>query len=382
MKKRLLFFLSVLLFPYLNSCHSNSSNNKILLKKAENVSTLFFLSSAEQLRSLTRYEDCVILVSLEGCHYCENERSKIQQYVKETSCVIYEIDQASYTEAYDDESNSIGQYAFSYPFLTGYPTYLFYKDGKLKNSKAGALGNDYDSFRKEMDNQVDILNLYMVNDYVSYTTPLDISYHYWRNIEEYDIKQIDTFGYSTEEFDKKKKAGKNTFLISWKRCSDCSSLKKEVLDDYLFENPEKRIYVYEVDGYFLTKRSKDATLSDFGLTKWRDFSLENHLISEDFYFEDKNGNKAGVVPTLLTFEDEAFLNADVYLNESDIFQNDDGTLSYGKAFHKECLKLKSDRRVSSMDTSSEDYLSAVKELSKKAKDIDKKKARAYLNENL
>lgn len=382
MKKRLLFFLEVLLFPYLNSCKSNPIADKILLKKAENASSLFYLSSAEQLRSLTRYEDCVILVSLEGCHYCENERKKIQQYVLETSAVIYEIDQSFYTEAYDDPSNSLGEYAFCYPSLTGYPTYLFYKDGKLKNSHPGALGNDYDSFRSQMNDQVEVLNFYMVNDYLTYTTPLDITYHYWRNIEEDDIKRLDTFGFSTEELDKKKKSGKNTFLISWKRCPDCSSLRNDVLNGYLYQHPEKKLFVYEVDGYFLTKRSSESSISDFGLSMWNTFSIENRLVTEDFYFEDRNGKRSGVVPTLITFNDGVFLSSDVYLNESDIRINPDGSLSYGKAFHKECLSLRSEGKVSPNDTSSENYLNAVHELSLKAKELDDKLALKYLDENL
>jgi hypothetical protein len=115
---------------------------------------------------------------------------------------------------------------------------------------------------------------------------------------------------------------------------------------------------------------------------WSSFSTKYHLYNKDFYNLDALDNKAGYVPTFVTYQDGAYQDMEVYLNESKPIRNEDGTLSFTMAFHEECKQLKSDTIVDKKDTTSAKYQKALQELYFKAMTIDITKANDYLKDTL
>lgn len=383
MKKRIFLMIVSLLSFSLPSCqNSNAEKNKILLRKAKNISTLFSIRSAEELRSITRYEDCVIFVSKPYCNYCENDRVYLQKYISSTSAILYEVTYMTYIEAYDDETNQIGDYAFQYPRVTGTPTYLFYKNGKLFDSHVGAYSqNSYDDFLHAFSAKVHPINLYMLNDYTSGTEDNGtVSYHYMdtsENLEE--TKNLDLFGFSTTKLEKEiKETSYLSVLYTWRRCTDCKSFFEDVLYDFLLADDSFEISYYETDGYNRLKRMTDESERNLGLSMWADFSKKFHLYNEDFYQLDNNGNKAGYTPTIVEYQNGTYHSMEVYLNETNPKIDEDHHLYYSIAFHAEVKNLRSSSTVEKEDELDENYQKALLEISQKAKDYDKKHALKYL----
>lgn len=361
----------------------------IALKKAKGVSSTFLITSAEQLRSITRYEDAIVFVSQPNCIHCNAERKLLSRYIKENEVIIYEVEYLTYKEAYLDESNNIGDYMSQFPTVTRTPTYLFYKEGKFNHKFVGRFASssadpeNYFIFKTILESYSYINNFYMLNDFET-SSINDVTYHsFLTNESVEETSTLDLLGFSTTSLDQKiKEKEKSTILFIWRRCGDCKSLRENILDDFFKTNPESRIYYYEVDGYYLLKRQSEENLRNLGLNMWSSFSTKYHLYNEDFYNLDALDNKAGYVPTFVTYQDGAYQDMEVYLNESKPIRNEDGTLSFTMAFHEECKQLKSDTIVDKKDTTSAKYQKALQELYFKAMTIDITKANDYLKDTL
>ncbi len=388
--KNWILLFSLLPFSLL-SCNGkteaeNIAENKVLLRKAEGAYTTFHLVSAEQLRSVTRYEDAAVFVTLPNCSHCKNERVLLDEYIKKNQCIIYEVSFDIYQEAYDDTTNSVGDYAFQYPKVTGTPTYLFYKEGKLKDSHVAGFQKDaYDDFAYAIEKYVKPINLYMTNDYFTGKENDGlVEYHYLDNSENLEAtKNLDLLGFSSSNL-KSIISRKNSIVVlyTWRRCEDCKSLRTEVLNSYLLEHEDKKLYYYEIDGYAQLKRMQDKTYKALGLDMWSGFCDEFHLYTDVFYNTDENGSHTGYTPTLVRYENGSYSDIEVYLNEENPSLNDDSTLSYAKAFHEEVKSIKSKSKVKSLDPVTSDYQKALSELQSLAMDYDKKSAIRFLNEKL
>ncbi|MCR4698826.1 MAG: hypothetical protein K5762_05630 [Bacilli bacterium] len=389
----LLFSILSLLSFSLPGCSNKSSSSqpqyvdqRVALHKARGVSSLFMITSAEQLRSITRYEDALLFVTLPTCTHCQAERGFLSRYIKEHEVVLYEVSYATYKEAYEDISNESGDYQGHFPKVTRTPTYVFYKKGKFKEKFVGRFGSisedvdNYEVFEDVLEGYTYINNLYMLNDYTTTSESDSLSYHYFETNESVEeTSSLDLLGFGTTSLQEQiKKNEDSTILFTWRRCSDCSSLGLEVFDSFLLEHPEKDIYFYEVDGYYSLKRQDDKTLRDLGLNMWANFSKDYHLYNESFYNVDALGNKAGYVPTFVTFNNNQYVSMNVYANESKPVRNHDGTLSFTMAFHEECKALKSKTQVEEKDTTSDTYINALKEIYNQALSIDITKTKAYL----
>lgn len=384
MKKRIFLILVSLLSFSLPSCQkTDSEKNKILLKKADNISTLFYIRSAEELRSITRYEDCLVFISKPYCHYCEADRAYLQKYITQTNAILYEVTYLIYSEAYDDESNQIGDYAFQYPRVTGTPTYLFYKNGKLQDSHVGAYSSkeSYENFVSILNKKIHPINLYMLNDFTTGNEDDGtVSYHYMDTSENREeTKNLDLLGFGTENLERQINENPSLpVLYTWRRCTDCKSLHEEVLYDFLLSNETFKLSYYETDGYNRLKRMSGETEKNLGLSIWSSFSKKFHLYNEDFYQVDINGNKAGYTPTIVEYRNGVYHSMEVYLNEGNPKIDENQHLYYSTAFHEEVKNLRSDTKVEKEDELNEDYQKALKELSKKAKEYDQKHALSYL----
>ena len=375
-KTRNLVFILPLLFSFVSCSKGNEettsfSTDKVILRKSEGINSLFYIESKEELFNITRYDDALIFVSLPGCKYCAAEREKLETYIYKNETVIYEVTREIYLECYDDESNKLGTYAYMYPKLDGYPYYLYYKNGKLKDTHKGSYSSDQNTFEKEIEDQIYPVNIFYLNDYKRTYYESHPFYVFLK--DEDNLLSLDTT-YLDQNIKEKEKF---TFIVSWRKCNDCSSLYYDVVYEYITKNTDKKIYVYEVDGYF-TKKQLDTSSYKY----WSDYSLKYSLYDDSFFNLTIDGYKGGYVPTLLTYKNNIFESKEIYLNENTIKRNEDGTFSYQNAFHQECLSLSSNTKVEENDTTSSTYIKATNELKEKCKKIDISKAKEYLNNNL
>lgn len=360
----------------LSGC-SETQDNRVALYRSEEVTSTVTLYSAKQLQDVTRYDSCMVFVALEGCSYCERTKINLQTYIRENKVVIYEVEATYYKEAYSDESNRVGTFANLYPKLNGYPALLFYSSGKLVNAYFNSAVK-YDQLVSVMDTYTTSSNLYMLND-LTYDAGKET--HYFVNSEEYEeTKMLDTIGYSTQSLDKKiSEDGKKMILFTWRRCPDCIDYKNRVLQKFTSENPGVKIYFYETEGYMVGKRNDQEETKRFVSDLWANFSQKYHLV--DYSTEDAYGNRSGFVPSIVAFDNDTY-QLSVYSNALDIRVNEDGTLSYTKAFYPEILSLKSDTKVKQDDPLADDYQKAKKELVEKRKSLDDTLNLQFLEANI
>lgn len=375
-----LLFLSS--FSFLPSCQGEKypayESDKILLHKAEGIQSLVNLSTVEELNSVCRYDDAMVFVYLVGCSHCEEQSVYLNQYIQNTESVIYAVDYYVYLQAYDSEDNQSGSYVNLYPACHATPMYLFYSEGTLKNAiSTGIDANSYEEYVQGFSSKVLEIPLYQLNDF---TYNSEDGYTYFTTSEaEEDTKSLDTLGYTTDNLDALLASGeKATVLYTWRRCTDCKSYRSYVFNEFI-TSTDKAIYFYEIDGYYLLKRQSDETLRNLGLEKWATFSSKYHLYTEDYYNSDVLGNKAGVAPTIVTYDQGEYSSMDVYLNEMNPTRNEDGTLSYSMAFHSEAKEAKSDTTVEeNYDVTDDSYIQAQNELADKVLDIDIRLGKEYL----
>lgn len=375
MKKiiKIFYFFLLFLLPSCKSDFQKIDENKVFLNKCENITTTFIINSVEQLNSIAHYDECLLYISLPGCDHCQEEKEALKEYIKTNEVIIYEISRATYLEAYESLSNTIGEYKDFYPKVTSYPTYLTYKNNKFLNSKTGSVGYNYNSFLKRIEEISYVRNFYCLNDYIT----IDDCHQFVTNEDLDETSSLDTLGYTTDSLSQKiKEHSLVTFL--WRRCDDCKELKDSFLSEYLFKD-DKKIYYYECDGYFLLKRSSTPSLKELGIKMWSDFSLNFSLYSSSFYNLNENNLKSGFVPTVVEYENNNKLSSYVFLNENGYIQNEDKTISYKNAFNSECLKIKSNTKVENLNDTNNSFIKAKEELKVKAKSIDIKKGKEYLS---
>ncbi len=379
MKKKKANLIMSFILPFVCTTTSCSSETpKVLLSRHINVQSTISLSSASQFQNATRFESCAVFVSMEGCGYCERTFINLQTYIQKYKAIIYEVDSHYYKEAYSDESNRTGKYANMYPKLGGYPAFLFYRDGKLVDAYLNS-AVEYDQLENVMNAYTSLSNFYMLND-LTYDEVNEKNYLVNASEEFEETKKLDTFGFSTKNLDALiATPEKKTILFTWRRCPDCIDFKTRVLDKFIKQYPNEKIYYYETEGYMVGKRHDDETIHQFVSTLWSDFSQQYHL--SDYAKLDEYNNLSGFVPSIISFDDDSYRLC-VYSNALDIKVNNDMTLSYSKAFHEEILSLKSDTKVKADDPLASDYQKAKKELNQKRQKMDDDLSFAFLKEVL
>lgn len=366
--KKPIKLLASLCLPFsfaLNSCGENQ-DSRISLTRKEGITSTVMLTSAKQLQDITRYDDCMVFVELTGCSYCERTKHNLQTYITETNAVIYEIESNDYKEAYQDISNSQGTYANLYPYLKGYPGLLFYSGGKLVNTYLSSAVK-YEQLVDIMNAYTKLSNRYLLNDF-TYSPAEEV--YYLNTPEDYEeTKHLDTWGYSTNDLEKKIQENNSLILYTWRRCHDCIDYRKDVLTPFEQKNPNVKIYFYETEGYMLGKREEDKETKKFVSKLWEDFCNKFHL--SDYSLQDEFGYVGGFVPTIVSYKDNSY-SLSVFSNARDVKRNENGTLSYSMAFYDEILKLQSDTKVEEGDFTSSKYLKAKKELDSKRYSLDVK----------
>jgi hypothetical protein len=342
--------------------------SKILTKKSETVDSYVMIQDLAELNSLARYDDAVILVTLPGCQHCLETIEEMKTYIPKTHNLVYAVNFFLYDEAYSAQDNQTGTYARLYPKIESTPSFLFYRRGTLKNLWAK---KDSETVEAVLPKYLYDYPYYAVNDF----TKTEYGYYYEDISEDYD-----TTGFGTAALDQLLATEtRKTVLYTWRRCGDCRNYHDYVLDPFFVKNPTAKIYFYEVDGYYLLKRSAEETAKTEGLKRWSAFTVKYFL--HDYDVSDAEGNPTGYVPTAVTYRKTGH-ETDVYANDLDPLRNSDGTLSYGKAFHSEVLALKSASAVSEGDTTSSAYQNALKELGAKAMDLENTLSSDYLTRNL
>lgn len=367
-------FFSIITIPILFSiisCSKEESKNEdtIFLSRAYNVSSLVEITSSNQLNNIVRYDSAMIIVSKEGCSYCSKLFSQVREIIKKENILVYFIDINKYLESYNDVSNKEGSFANLLPKISSTPTTLFYSGGEIKNYFMGV----FDDIEKELFEYVSFTNIYMINDFHIDKGKTD----YYIDFEE----EHDFYGIGTNNLDSLIENNLVTVMFSWRKCQDCKEYYQYVLYPYLFKNTTKKIYVYEVDGYYSLKNYLDENNNpnnDY-LNLWYSFSSKYHLTDYEFY--DKYSHLSGVVPTIVSFDSTSY-SINVFRNDYNIIINSDNTLSYGNSFYEEVKQIKSKTKVNSSDTSSNEYITALKELRQLSLELEITLATKYLENNL
>lgn len=370
--KKMLFVPAFLLTLFSCSPTGNGfrdqMGNKILAFKSPDIDSYVEIQTSEELDSIARFDDALVIVTGSACSACDHLYPILNELIKETHYLIYTVDFQTYMVNYRSQDNKVGTYAFLYPEIRYTPTFITFRDGKALDAKGGY---SRDTIKDWILSCFLDLDLYCLNNVI----PTTKGYYQWDKAEE-----IDSLGYGTKNLDSllnDTDTKKINILYTWKRCKDCTEYKEKVLYPYLLENDHGPVYFYELDGYYLLKRSAEEELSKEGFLKFSSFS-EKYFLS-DYPVEDSLGNMAGVAPTLITYQGDSH-TLSVFRNDLYPTIGEDSLLRYRQSFYPEVLLLRSDTKVDS--PASDSFTKALEELQDKAGEYETKACLDYLKENL
>lgn len=402
--KSVFVLLSLLSFSLLGCQKKDSTSlfkfpdlpsEKAYLKKVLGATLPFELKSEKEINDIARYEDAAIIISRESCRHCIEQRKLVNQYIAKTNALIYEINlvadpsdslnfQYPYKNLVESQENKTGSYSDLYPKITGTPTWLFYHEGKLIATYQGTFGKvddtkplSYEVFKSQLEEYVTPINLYVTNDYETFSDNV-WDYHHFKMDESGLYQSLTYAGLENLLLSSDKK--ETTVYYNWRRCGDCKNYKK-ILYPYLTSHPEASLFEFEVDGYYQKKRrDDDENIKNEGLKEFADFSKKFSLYTESYYNTDVLGNKAGVVPTLVTYGATKDIN--VFANDMKVIRNEDGTLSYQMAFLESVKALRSTTKVEEGDNVSSTYQKARKELASMALPLEAEASLEFLKEHV
>ncbi len=356
----------------LEKIKSSFDSDIVSLKRVEGLDSLVEITSKNQFNNIARYDEVMIIISQDNCSHCNNYFSNLRNIIKKENILIYYFDMDKYLESYNDLSNTSGEFAKLYPNVKGTPTSLFFKNGELKNYLVGEI--EEEKFEDTLLQYVSYSNMYLLNNFHKD----EGSTNYYIDFED----EHDFPGISTTSLDNKIKDEKNkTILFSWRKCDDCKNYYKYVLYPFLDKNLDKKIYIYEVDGYYSLKNYLDDNNNpnEEYLSLWYDFASKYHLTDYEIY--DKYSHRNGVVPTLVSFKNNLY-SINVFSNDYGLAFNSDNTLSYSHSFYPEITTIKSKTKVKNNDTNSKEYIKALKELNNLVLEKEVALATEYLSNNL
>ncbi len=356
----------------LTSCETSFSDSipgRILAYTNEQLDSYVEIQSATELDSVARFDDALIIVTRSRCSACDKMYQELVPFIEEHHYLIYTVDANYYYECYSSPDNERGEYARLYPQIAGTPTFLFYRNGSLVEAHSGcyAEGRLEDELLSVfLDYGLEIGNDFLPTSWGTYVCD--------------KAEAIDALGYGTDRLERiLQEEEKVTVLYTWRRCQDCQEYKERILFPYLQEREgETPLLVYELDGYYLLKRSEDPLLLSEGLRLFSDFCRRFGL--DAYPVTDVEGNVAGVAPTVITYEKGTPVRTSVYRNELLPTLNSDNTLSFRQAFYPEVLELRSRTVVRDGDSGS--YRKALEEIQEEAEKIEAEQCRRHLQEEL
>ena len=284
----------------LSSC-TNVDKVRLFKSSQDDFSSYVELNDRELVEKQAQNEDIVVFAYLEGCSACKTLKEHIYDYVKETKAIIYAIENYYYNMIEVSEN---------FPLLNGFPTILFYREGKLINQNSGT-PSTYQKFKKLMNDNTYLTNINVVNDFKLVEGS---------NFEgKYKYYHIDYA--STDLLDELISSKTCKVLFSWDKCNDCKSLIKEYMFlDKVLKMPTD-YYIYKVN-YFRDKKNEDISI-------WTNFA-------QKYGFDTFKG---GRIPTYVKYVDGVKSDMVVYLNEGDIYE-EDGYFLYKEAFFDEVNNLR------------------------------------------
>lgn len=398
------FFSIVALSSLCFSCDNidKELESKAIIYKKEGINTTISVTTSEQLDDIVKYQDAVLYISQNGCDHCIATRPYLNQFIKETEYVIYEVNidilrLSLNNDEIDKEQSTL------YELPSGTPTFFVYKDQKILNKHEGEI-KSVKTIENIFNEYVLDVNYYMLND-VIYEESVDKTYMaqsfdyannvktkvenematenekklYNENTEAYkQLMNKDYISLSDTDLQSKAIESGNIIAFTWKRCKDCKNYKNMVLNNFLAKYTKKRVYFYDTDGFALAKRDSDDKLAKLGCTLYSAFCDKYHL--NDYSTIDKYNNKTGFVPTILsTFKsDKKNYSISVFANQLNPKLDSSNKLYYSKAFYPQLTRITSKTQVKKLDPLEDDYQKALIELNELVIKEDAKLNTKYL----
>lgn len=310
MRKRnlMLVSLSLVLTLVFSSCGKNSDDvSKIHIYQSEDVKGLVMLtgSQVEQkvaLSSSSRLFDFGLVEVRMGCSACRIYHNLLEDYQKTDPIILYGISSNDYMQLNVKDSDT-------YPYTSGTPTAIYYSLGKVVKKVEG-IYDEKAVFASDIRNARIPNGIIYLNDYTTDNVS-DTELNY-----SYAVSYPDNKG--TKTLDNKISLTPSlNVLYTWNSCFDCRSLWDSYLLKWAEENPENRIYVYEVDGI----RDEVDGSNKEAQEAWNQFKKDHGLT---LY-------KTGYVPSLVHYENGAATDITVYHNEGEIVSDSEGNYYYTEA---------------------------------------------------
>ena len=352
MKKNKFILLFSAISLFLPSCKKEYDSNKLNINRSEFVTGPILLETPKQVTDIANYEDMVILITMVGCNYCNKLYPLLNEVIKDNNMLLYQVDIQTYAQ--------LDKNKFLIDKVKQTPSMVFIKDQKITDLQVIT----FDSKEKIsvfLNSKINLLNYYNLNTYInkigsaiisnddSTSKTITYSYHLLPIDEE-----SDTLAFNYEYLEKKINDTINansqiSVYYTWRRCNYCRQLRNKYLDNYLLENPSKKIYYYETDGYMQLRRSSDETIKHDATLAWKQFNLKFKFDYYPIYSQSISDYISGT-PCLINYP--SGVNA-FYSSATGEKVNEDNTLSFEMSYYKEIDALK---------TNSTDYFKAKEEL--------------------
>lgn len=291
-----------LLFPIIltlfSSVSCNNLNNKISVNQKEGIDSFILIDDRELINYINQKKDFMVVIGQQGCESCINIIPTFNEYIKNTSRIIYWIEISDYLLAEESLKNS-GEYALNPMINTA--SLLFFDDGiTIKNLEySHSLYSSTSSLEREINKYTYNSKYFNLNDIVK-TSYMGDYYMYKNSYSTYKLLN-----------ERVRDDQDITVLYTLNTCKDCQLLKQMFLDEYLVSK-NYRLYYFEVDD--IRNGNEDDWITFKSL-----FQFDNY--------------RDGRVPTFVSYQEGKKINMAVFVN--DVIEEKDNKFIITDSFWEE-----------------------------------------------
>lgn len=301
MKKKIILGLSIIIPFSLYSCRKESKTQKYCLDTMNNIDSFIYFDSNNLIDKINMKNDFCLVIGQMGCESCENIKPLLKQYISNYKTPLYWIETTEYKKVVNQLSED-SKYSLR-PIITS-ASLLLFDDGIDKDyiEYDSKIYNNYQSLENKLNRYFQKSGYNIVNDIETYNYGVDKMYRY----NYLTTDKLDQLIASDKE---------ETILFSWYSCPDCSSLKDQLLDQYLLDN-DKSINIFEVDE--IRNHTDEKTWASFK----RKYQFDNY--------------RDGRVPSIVTYKNSTKIDMAVFQN--DLIEEKDNSFVVTESFWNDEVK--------------------------------------------
>ncbi len=301
MKIKIVPFVLLTISFSLYGCGNENKVKKYYLETMSNIDSFIFFDSNDLIEKINKKDDFCLVIGQMGCESCETIKPLLKQYITNYQTPLYWIETTEYKKVVNQLSQDS---KYSLRSIITSASLLLFDDGIDKDyiEYESKIYRNYQTIENKLNRYLGKSGYNIVNDIETYNYGVDKMYKY----NYLTTNKLDELIASNKE---------KTVLFSWYSCPDCTSLKDQILDQYLLDN-DKTINIFEVNE--IRNNINEETWTNFK----KKYQFDNY----------RNGR----VPSFVTYKNSTKIDMAVFQN--DLIDENDGSFIVSESFWNDEIK--------------------------------------------